>query len=99
MRGDCLVLAVFSAALAGCSGDSTDLTPIRLRHSPPIARLNAEQLKTLSLECEKYSPNDSMRGPYDAAYCEEAMAAWGDSPLQMVIIAPDANPANPSEKP
>ena len=45
------------------------------------------------MDCEKYSPHDSMRGRYDAAYCEEAMAAWGDSPLQMVIIPPDANPA------
>jgi hypothetical protein len=56
-------------------------------------------LKTLSLECEKYPPNGSMRGRYDAAYCEEAIAAWGDSPLQMVIIAPDASPADSSKHP
>jgi hypothetical protein len=99
LRANCLVLAVFSAALAGCSGDSRDLEPVRLLHSPPVAQLTPQQLRTLSLECEKYSRNDSMRGPYDAEYCEEAMAAWGDSPLQMVIIAPDANPANPSKKP
>jgi hypothetical protein len=29
-----------------------------------------------------------MRGRYDAAYCEEAMAAWADAPLQMVTIKP-----------
>jgi hypothetical protein len=90
---------VLGAVLAGCSGAPEDLAPVRLRHSPPIARLNAEQLKILSLECEKYSPNGTMRGPYDAAYCEQAMAAWGDSPLQMIIIAPTADPANSSKNP
>ena len=97
MRASGLALIVLSAA--GCSGDSADLTPVRLRHSPPIARLTAEQLKTLSLECEKYSTHGPMRGPYDAAYCEEAIAAWGDSPLQMIIIAPDAHPADSSKNP
>ena len=97
MRASGLALIVLSAA--GCSGDSADLTPIRLRHSPPIARLNTEQLKALSLECEKYSPYGSMRGPYDAVYCEEAIAAWGDSPLQMIIIAPDAHPADSAKVP
>ena len=38
------------------------------------------------MECEKYAPNGSMRGRYDAAYCDEAMAAWSDSPLQMVPV-------------
>jgi hypothetical protein len=97
LRASALALIVLSAA--GCSGDSTDLTPVRLRHSPPIARLSAEQLKTLSLECEKYPLHGSMRGPYEAAYCEEAIAAWGDSPLQMIIIAPDAHPADSSKDP
>jgi hypothetical protein len=93
------VLIVFGAASAGCSGSSGDLAPVRLLHSPPITQLTAQQLRSLSLECEKYSPKDSMRGRYDAAYCEEAMAAWGDSPLQMVIIAPDSKPANPAKNP
>jgi len=97
LRASGLALIVLSAA--GCSGDSADLTPVRLRHSPPVAQLNAEQLKSLSLECEKYPPHGSMRGPYDAAYCEAAIAAWGDSPLQMIVIAPDPHPADSSRNP
>jgi hypothetical protein len=58
----------------------------RLIHSPPIAQLSPEQLRSLSMECEKYSPDKSSRGPYDAAYCEDAIAAWADSPLQIVPI-------------
>ena len=78
--------------LIGCNGSGNELAPIRLAHSPPVARLDAQQLRSLSMECEQYSPNNSMRGRYDAAYCEEAIAAWGDSPLQMVIIAPAKTP-------
>jgi hypothetical protein len=82
--------------LIACSGNGNgngnELAPIRLAHSPPVARLDPQQLRSLSMECEEYSPNNSMRGRYDAAYCEEAIAAWGDSPLQMVIIAPAKPP-------
>jgi len=74
------------AACPGCGGDAADLAPIRLTHGPPIGRLNAQQLRSLSMECEKYSVNGSMRGRYDAAYCSDAMAAWADAPLQMVPI-------------
>jgi hypothetical protein len=93
MRGPAvmLLMAVY-AALAGCGRDAEDLTPLRLIHSPPIERLTPEQLRALSMECEKYSPNNSMRGRYDAGYCEQAMAAWSDSPLQMVIIKPSKTP-------
>jgi hypothetical protein len=79
------LLLVISAGL-GCGGNSADLAPIRLIHSPPVAQLNAQQLRSLSMECEKYPANGSMRGRYDAAYCEDAMAAWADAPLQMVPI-------------
>jgi len=48
--------------------------------------MSAEQMRSLSMECEKYVPDKSARGPYDAAYCEEAIAAWSDSPLQMLPI-------------
>jgi hypothetical protein len=48
--------------------------------------MGAEQLRSLSMECEKYVPDKSARGPYDAAYCEDAIAAWSDSPLQIVPI-------------
>jgi hypothetical protein len=71
----------------------------RLIHSPPIAQLATEQLRSLSMECEKYVPDKSTRGPYDAAYCEEAIAAWSDSPLQMLPIIKDESvrdlPASP----
>ena len=53
------------------------------------------------MDCEKYSPKNSMRGRYDAEYCEEAMAAWGDSPLQIVVIdggRPNSAPAVPATK-
>jgi hypothetical protein len=75
-------------ALTGCSGDSGEIAPLRLKHSPAVAQLTAEQLRSLSMECDGYAPHDGMRGRYDAAYCEEAMAAWADAPLQMVTIKP-----------
>jgi hypothetical protein len=76
----------------GSGGDSRELVPLRLTHSPPVARLDPQQLRSLSMECERYAPNNSMRGRYDAAYCEQAIAAWGDSPLQMVVIPPATTP-------
>jgi hypothetical protein len=76
------------AALTGCSRDSADIAPIRLKDTPPVARLTAEQLRSLSMECGDYPPHDGMRGRYDAAYCEQAMAAWADAPLQMLTIKP-----------
>jgi hypothetical protein len=67
-----------------------------LIRSPPIAQLAAEQLQSLSMECQKYSPDQSSRGPYDAAYCEEAIAAWADSPLQMLpLIKEEPTPNSP----
>jgi hypothetical protein len=87
-------LLIVCAACAGCGDDSADLTPLRLIHSPPVRELNPQALRSLSMDCEQYSPNGTMRGPYDAAYCDEAMAAWADSPLQMVPI-PANSPASP----
>jgi hypothetical protein len=48
------------------------------------------------MECEKYAPEKSARGPYEAAYCEEAIAAWSDSPLQMIPIPMDKQGAAPT---
>jgi hypothetical protein len=88
---------VLGAALTGCGRDSgrsaaptlsrdAQLHDPGLIHSPPITQLAAEQLRSLSKECEKYAPENSARGPYDAKYCEDAIAAWSDSPLQMIVI-------------
>jgi hypothetical protein len=92
MKSVCLVLMVLSAVLGGCGGDSGQpRRPIeppasRFIHSPAISGLKPEQLRALSMDCEKYTPDGVSRGPYDIAYCENAVAAWGDSPLQMVTI-------------
>jgi hypothetical protein len=91
-----LPLAIFfivSTGILGCSGDTADLAPIRLTHKPPVNQLTAEQLRSLSMDCEKYPRNDWARGRYEAAYCEEAIAAWSDAPLQMVpMISPSQTP-------
>ena len=92
------LLLFTGSLLTGCGGandsggDSRELAPLRLTHSPPVSNLDPQQLRSLSMECEKYLPNNSMRGRYDAAYCEQAIAAWGDAPLQLVIITPPQTP-------
>jgi hypothetical protein len=94
-----VLLIVCGAALAACGRDSasTAVSPARspaappaasrLIHTPPISKLAPEQLRSLSMECQKYEPDKSTRGPYDAAYCDDAIAAWSDSPLQIVPIS------------
>ena len=90
----CILLMAFSI-LTGCGRDSgrpaapKQPAAPRLIHSPPISQLSPQQLRSLSMECEKYSPDKATRGPYDAAYCEDAIAAWADSPLQMIPIPKD----------
>jgi hypothetical protein len=89
------IMAFAAAALGACGGGSDparagELSPIRLLHSPPVGRLSAQQLRDLSMECEKYPPRGPDRGRFDAAYCEEAIAAWSDSPLQLVVIPAQA---------
>jgi hypothetical protein len=81
----CVLLIVFGA-LGGCGGGSGQSAAPRLIHNPPIQKLTPQQLRSLSMDCEKYSPDKSTRGPYDAAYCEDAIAAWSDAPLQIVTI-------------
>ena len=100
-----MLLIALGAALTGCGRDtgqsSVPKQPavLKLIHSPPITQLAAPQLRSLSMECEKYVPDKSTRGPYDAAYCEDAIAAWSDSPLQIVPIIKDESvrdsPASP----
>jgi hypothetical protein len=77
-----------SAALIDCSRDTGDIAPLRLKHSPPIAQLSGDELRSLSMDCDSYPPHGTMRGRYEAAYCEEAMAAWSDAPLQMITVKP-----------
>ena len=84
-------LVALGALLSACGG--ADLAPVRLLHSPEVEKLTPPQLRALSMDCEKYSPKQSFRGRYDAAYCAAAIAAWGDSPLQMVVI-PDTRAQN-----
>src|ERR1700722_3851415 len=84
-----------TAALSSPAAPSQPPGPT-LIHSPPIAQLPAAQLRSLSMECEKYVPDKSARGPYDAAYCEEAIPAWSDSPLQIVPIPPKPDSPKPS---
>jgi len=88
----CLPLILSCIALSGCGSDSgqSGAPPkseaATLIHSPPVKQLTAQQLRSLSMACEKYPADKSAREPYDAAYCEEAMAAWADAPLQIVPI-------------
>jgi hypothetical protein len=96
MKAMCMLLIALGAALTGCGRDTGQSAVPKqpavpkLIHSPPITQLAAQQLRSLSMECEKYVPDKSTRGPYDAAYCEDAIAAWADSPLQIVPL-----PASP----
>jgi hypothetical protein len=114
-KAACILLIALSAALmgatvTGCGRDSgqsampKQAAPIlaaqpKLIHSPPISRLAPQELRSLSMECEKYSPDGSARGPYDAAYCEDAIAAWADSPLQIVPIQKDARTLDSAASP
>jgi hypothetical protein len=91
------LLLVVSTLPSGCGGGAEPAAS-KLVHSPPVKQLTAQQLRSLSMECEKYPATKTSRGPYDAAYCEEAMAAWGDWPLQIVTV-PDARSANPTKFP
>jgi hypothetical protein len=87
-----LPLILFCLALSGCGGDfgpavvAPGTGAPSLIHTPPIRQLSDQQLRSLSMECEKYPVDKTSRGPYDAAYCESAMAAWSDAPLQMIPL-------------
>ena len=107
MKAAALWVAVFGSLLGGC--DSTPAPAPKqtvpkqpaasnLIHSPPIKLLTDEQLRSLSMRCEKYVPENSARGPYDAAYCEDAIAAWADAPLQMMPMRPADGPIAPGPR-
>jgi hypothetical protein len=83
-----------AAALAGCKPSGEYDKAPELIHAPPLRELNPKQLRALSLECEKYLSGLIARGPYDAAYCAAAIAAWSDSPIQMILIPPAQSAAH-----
>jgi hypothetical protein len=100
------LLAVFGAVLSACGGAAQPAAkpaaqpPVpTLIHSPPLAKLSDEQLRSLSMECEKYAPDKTTRGPYDAAYCEAAIAAWADAPIQMLPFKQGGATPQPSAPP
>ena len=102
MNPMCFLLIVVSTAVTACGGDSAQPRQppaSRLIHSPAVGQLTPQQLRALSMDCEKYTPDGSTRGPYDAAYCEAAVAAWGDSPLQIVTIDQSAATAGAAKIP
>jgi hypothetical protein len=89
--------AVFSLLVLGLAACGQAPAPpavkSRLISAPPIAKLTPDQLHGLARRCDRYPPDGPARGPYDAQYCEAAIAAWSDSPIQMLRL-PD-QPAAP----
>jgi hypothetical protein len=78
-----LVLGVAACGQAPAPPAATS----RLINAPPIAKLTADQLHGLATRCGRYPPEGPARGPYDAGYCEAAIAAWSDSPIQMLRLS------------
>jgi hypothetical protein len=78
--------------LAGCDRAPPPSAKSQLINTPPIGKLRPDQLHGLANRCERYTPSGAARGPYDAKYCEDAIAAWSDSPIQMLTL-PSQPPA------
>jgi hypothetical protein len=89
-----LVILLAAAALLSCKPSGEYDKAPELIHAPPLRDLNPKQLRALSMECEKYLPGRMARGPYEATYCEAAIAAWSDSPIQMIQIPPARSDAH-----
>jgi hypothetical protein len=78
--------------LAACSqAPAPPPAASRFVDTPPVERLTPDQLHDLAKRCDRYPPEGPARGPYDAKYCEAALAAWSDSPIQMLRL-----PAQPA---
>ena len=84
-----LVLGVASCGQAPAPPAPTS----RLINTPPISKLTPDQLHGLATRCGRYTADAAARGPYDARYCEAAIAAWSDSPIQMLRLSDQ--PATP----
>jgi len=83
-----LPLAALVVSAAACGGGSGKPPAVEspFIHSPPVGTLSRERLRALSMECERYVPTETQRGPYDAAYCRDAIDAWADAPLESVGV-------------
>ena len=78
-----LVLGVAACGQAPAPPAATS----RLIDTPPISKLTSDQLRGLATRCGRYTADGPARGPYDARYCEAAIAAWSDSPIQMLRLS------------
>jgi len=78
-----LVLGVVACGQAPAPPAATS----RLIDTPPISKLRPDQLHGLATRCGRYTADGTGRGPYDARYCEAAIAAWSDSPIQMLRLS------------
>jgi len=82
------VLGWLVLGVAACGqAPAPPLATSRLIDTPAIAKLTPDQLHGLATRCERYTPDGLARGPYDARYCEAAIAAWADSPIQMLPLS------------
>ena len=82
-----LPLAALVLGAAACGGAAKPpAVESPFIHSPPVGTLSRERLRALSMDCERYVPTDTQRGPYDAAYCRAAIDAWADAPLESVGV-------------
>ena len=95
------LILIIAATSCGCGRGSPPPPSVSpYMHSPPIKQLSREQLHALSTECEKYPESSTQRGPYDAAYCRDAVDAWSDAPLESVgVFGPAAVDQKPRSQP
>jgi hypothetical protein len=87
IRNAACVFSLLVLGLAGCGqAPAPPAAKSRLINAPPIAKLTPNQLHGLATRCDRYPPDGPARGPYDAKYCEAAISAWSDSPIQMLRL-------------
>jgi len=87
IRDAACVFSLLFLGVAGCGqAPAPPAAKSRLINAPPIAKLSLDQLRGLAARCDRYPPDGPARGPYDAKYCEAALAAWSDSPIQMLRL-------------
>ncbi len=98
MRGARSYFIAVALSFAAC-GRAPPAPPSPYMHSPPISKLTPEQLHALSDACQKYPDTVPARGPYDAKYCADAIAAWSDSPIQMLPFRPQNEAPNSPARP